>query len=483
MVDPELEPADPFDVTAFREEGHALVELLAEHLTAMQSEAGRLPKSPVLASVDPDRLWAEAGRGFGSAASAQGVAELFAPILSRSNHLHHPGYIGHQVATVAPLATLVECANAMLNNGMAVYEMGQLQTVHERRVVKWLCERLGFGGEADGVLTHGGSLGNLTALLAARQASAEHDVWSEGQRDSCAVLVSDQAHYCVARSVQVMGWGVGGAVSVATDAQFRLDPADLGPALARARAAGRRVVAVVASSCSTAAGAFDPIPAIADFCAAEGLWLHVDGAHGASMVLSDSTRAPLAGVERADSVVWDLHKMMMLPALVTGVLFREGRRSYEAFAQEAAYLFSERDPREDWFDVGRRTLECTKRAMGVTASLMLERLGTGAFVRHVERLCAAAREFAGLLTTADDFELATDPECNIVCFRHLGAAPDALDAHQAHLRRTVVARGKFYIVQARLRGSTWLRVTVMNPATSDAHFALLLDEIRAVAST
>src|SRR5262249_25965069 len=152
---------------------------------------------------------------------------------------------------------------------------------------------------------------------------------------------------------------------VPVDDRFRMQPEALAQAKREAEERGRKVIAVVASAGSTATGAFDPLDAIADFCAAHGLWLHVDGAHGARAMLSPTHRARLAGLSRADSIVWDAHKMMMMPALVTAVLFRDGKRSYQAFAQEASYLFEERSLDDEWHNAATRTLECTKLMMGM----------------------------------------------------------------------------------------------------------------------
>jgi L-2,4-diaminobutyrate decarboxylase len=450
---------------AFRAAGHALVDRLADYLSA--ARAGEMP---VLDSVEPGRLLEQLPAEFTARPSAT-LVEALDPLLRHSNHLHHPGYVGHQVSAPLPQAALVEAVCALLNNGMAVYEMGQPQTIMERHVLRFLGGKLGFGDDADGVLTHGGSLGNLTALLAARQAKAGHDVWTQGTAEPLGVLVSAQAHYCVARAVQCMGWGAKGG----------LGRKAVEVALADARARGIRVIAIIASCCSTSTGSFDPLPELADLAEEQDLWLHVDGAHGASLALSPRYRERLAGVERADSVVWDLHKLMGLPALNTAVLFREGRRAYEAFAQEASYLFGSADPREDWHDVGRRTLECTKRAMGAAAYVALQVHGTDLFAENVERLMGLAEDLAARIEAAPDFDRAHAPQANILCFRHrpegLGEGPE-LDAHQERLRKQVLASGRFYLVKTRLRDRTWLRVTLMNPATRPEDLEDLLEALR-----
>ncbi|MFT5049533.1 MAG: L-2,4-diaminobutyrate decarboxylase [Chlamydiales bacterium] len=470
---------DAYDPEAFRAAGHRLIDGITDYLK--QAAAGELP---VLPTRPRERLLADLETDF--ATPSGDVNDLLQRVLADSIHVHHPHYVGHQVSVPFPQAILAEATSALLSNGMAIYEMGQPHTVMERHVIRFLSGVIGFSEHADGVLTHGGSLGNFTALLAMRQALAGHDIWAEGQREPLGVLVSDQAHYCMARAVQSMGWGAGGATLVPTDEQFRMDPAALAGCLEQAQAQGRKIIGVVASSCSTATGSFDPLPEIADFCEEHDLWLHVDGAHGASLALSRKHRHVLQGIERADSVVWDLHKMMGLPALNTAVLFREGRRSYEAFAQQAGYLFDGREAESEWFNIGLRTMECTKRGLGVTAYTMLATLGRDVFEQNVDRLVGLAHGFALRLDQEPDFELAAMPSANIVCLRHIpvGGTLDALerDALQERIRAKVLDHEQFYLVKARLRDEVWLRVSLMNPATTSAHLEGLLEEIRACAA-
>lgn len=462
-----------FDSERFRSQAHQWVDLVADYLKQAATDS----EMPVLPVVPPAEMLDLVEEGFPIEPEGD-LLELLNALITRSNHLHHPHYLGHQVATVLPVAALVEATNALLNNGMAIYEMGQMQTVMEQRVVSFLCQLIGFPDQSGGILTHGGSLGNLTALLAARQAKAGHDVWTEGHREPLAVLVSEQAHYCIARAVQVMGWGSGGAIPVATNRNFQMTRESLRHGLDRARKEGRRVLAVVASSCTTATGSFDLLDEVADFCEKHDLWLHVDGAHGASLAFSDVHRDKLRGIERADSVVWDLHKLALMPALVTAVLFRESQRSYEAFAQEASYLYEPVDHESTTYDLGRRTLECTKRGMGVLAYTLFQTQGTRLFAENVDVLIERTRELAGMLAESDDFEIATFPEANILCFRMLPKEGEDANELNGSLRGRVVRSGDFYIVQTRLEGVLWLRVTMMNPATTSDDLVELLGKLR-----
>ena len=476
MTSPLLTAA--YDSENFRRLGHQLVDQLADYLgRATQRELPVLPWASPATHVErfPADFPTEPTGDFSA---------LIGRVLAASNHLHHPRYVGHQVSAPVPLAALCDFVSSLLNNGMAVYEMGPVSTAMERNVLRWMAGVLGMPASTGGVLTSGGSLGNLTALLAARQARAGFDAWNGGAQAGppLTVLVPEVTHYCVTRSTRIMGWGAEGVTPIPVDAEYRLRPETLEATLAAATRAGRRPIAVVASAGSTATGAFDPLEPVADFCEKHGLWFHVDGAHGASIALSPRYRHLVKGIERADSVVWDAHKLMLMPALITAVLFRDGQRSFDAFAQEASYLFNGRDERP-WSDVALRTMECTKEMMALKLYTCLSVLGTRLFEEHVTGLIDLARRFATRLQAASDFELATPPDCDIVCFRHIprGLPEAELDMLQVRLRETLRDRGGFHLVQTTLRGHVWLRVTLINPLTTDADLDALLEALRRAA--
>jgi L-2,4-diaminobutyrate decarboxylase len=489
--------AEAFDLGAFRRLGLEIVERVAAHLEDARAGRGAvLPSADAAALVERFALPPE-GR------VERGPLDVLSSFLDAAQRLHHPRFLGHQVSAPAPAAALASLVRAATNNGMAVFEMGPAAVAMERAVLSRLRALAGLPPAADGVLVSGGSLGNLTALLAARQARAGFDVWERGVAHGppLAIACSDQAHYSVERAARVLGLGRAGVVTVPSDARFRMSRGALAAVLDAADAAGRRVFAIVASAGSTATGALDPLDAIADECAARGLWLHVDGAHGASLCFSPRLRARVAGLGRADSLVWDLHKLALVPSLCTALLYRDARSADAAFAQDASYLLPSSPESEAarWRDGAARTLECTRPALSLEPYLLLATHGVAAIAAHVERLHERAAELAALVEGASDLELAVRPESNIVCFRWLPPAlrdggrrgapvadlralprRPALDALQDAIRARVVASGEAYLVRTALRGHTFLRVTVMSPATRTADLERLLDAVRAV---
>jgi L-2,4-diaminobutyrate decarboxylase len=262
-----------------------------------------------------------------------------------------------------------------------------------------------------------------------------------------------------------------------------MDPQRLDEALARVRAKGRPVVGVVACACATPTGAFDALNDIADVCESHGVWLHVDAAHGGAAVLSDRHRHLVAGLERADSVVWDAHKMLFVPGLCAFVLYRDRAHRFEAFRQDAPYLFDPAAPGLAEYDSGMKTVECTKRAAAFGLWGVWSLFGRQLFADMVDVTFALGRTFYEKLRAADDFIPLNDPECNIVVFRHVpaelrSASAERLGDFQLDLRRRIIESGEYYIVPFKRDGVGALRVTIINPLTTAADLDGLMDALR-----
>lgn len=463
-----------YDPTRFRQLGHELVDTLADYL-----QVALAGNTNVLPNPDP-----EAERSFWEADWAQhptdAVPSFWKTVLSRSHHLHHPHYVGHQVSVPAFEPVITSLLTALLNNGMAVYEMGPVSSALEHIIMRALGKHMGMGEGCEGVMTSGGTLANLTGLLAARQQVAPDDVWTKGTDKQYCLFVSEQAHYCVDRAVRIMGWGEAGMVKVPVDAQFRMRTDLLPSMIDQAIAAGKVPIAIVGSACSTSTGSYDDLLAIANIAQAYSLWVHVDGAHGAAAACSPAYKSRVAGIELADSVTIDFHKMMMVPALATGLVFRQGKASYKTFSQQAQYLWAEQEEPE-WFNLGKRTFECTKRMVSVQVYSLLRTYGFEIVGEYVDRAYALAEAFASHLDQQEDFELAIRPASNIVCFRYI--APEGVQSNQLNqaIRAAVLAQEAYYLVQTTLHETVYLRTTLMHPFTDMTHLKAMLAEIRKIA--
>lgn len=397
--------------------------------------------------------------------------------LEMVTRLHHPGCMGHQVSAPPAPASIADFVLGATNNGTAIREMAPPGLALERVIVKWMLQKVGWDPvRGDGVLVSGGSLANLTALLAARARMAP-DAWEQGSHGQLAVLAPASAHYSVARALGILGLGARAFEPVAVDGANRLMATDLPHALARARAAGRRPIAVVASAGSTATGTHDPLAAVGEFCRQHELWFHVDGAHGASALLSPSLRPRLRGIELADSIVWDAHKMLQVSSLCAAVLVRQRGSLDAAFRADVSYLGDpERGSEGEDADPWHRTVECTRPVLALKLFLLLAAEGEAGLARHVESRYACARRFHEILAARPGFGCLAPPESNILCFRYGGE-----DVDQTELRRRLLAQGASYLTQASVQGRIWLRLTIMNPATDETDLLRLLEQIEACA--
>ena len=232
------------------------------------------------------------------------------------------------------------------------------------------------------------------------------------------------------------------------------------------------MVAVVACACATPIGAFDPLDEIADVCARHGVWLHVDAAHGGAAVLSERHRHLVAGLERADSVVWDAHKMLFVPGLCAFVLYRDKAHRFEAFRQDAPYLFDPAAPGLAEYDSGMRTVECTKRAAAFGLWGVWSLFGRQLFADMVDVTFALGRTFYEKLSGGRGLRAAARARsatswCSATCRPSCASAPaERIGDFQLELRRRIIESGDFYIVPFKRDGIGALRVTIINPLTT-----------------
>ena len=441
-------------------------------------------------------------------------------VVPNSNALADPMYMGHQVCPPLPVAALADAVVSVLNQSQAVWEMSPAGTLLEARLIRWFASLAGYDeGAAGGSFVSGGSAATLTALLAAR-AHAFPDAWRRGSPHDVAIVTGEQAHYSVSRAAGIMGIGADAVVTVPVNDAGSTDIRALSATLDSLRSQRRRVPAVVATAGSTATGAFDDLHACADLAAQHDAWLHVDAAHGASGLLSDLVRPRLAGIERADSLAWDPHKMMFQPLSTALVLVRDRRALEQAMRQEASYLFQPAtgdgsdaaDARPA--DQGAWTLQCSRRSDALRLWLALEYYGVNTIAELFDHCVRLTRRLHELLADADDFEPLHAPQCNMLCFRYTGgegggevgegegakgvtavtagggesageraaagatakgvAAPDFQD----RLRARYNASGQGWITAATVRGQRALRVTLINPRTEEAHLRRMMDGLR-----
>ncbi|MFH9007266.1 pyridoxal phosphate-dependent decarboxylase family protein [Streptomyces afghaniensis] len=447
----------------------ALRPLLDTVLEALD-EGARARGGPLPAG-GPDTVAARMREALGEALPDQGdphaLHTLIRAFAEGAADPAHPRCAAHLHCPPLALATAADLAASALNPSLDSWDQAPAASELELLVAGALAREIyGQPGEdpgtaPDSLITTGGTESNQLALLLAR----------ETYGGSVRLVCGANAHHSLARAAWLLG--LPDPVVVPAPAGT-LHPAALDEALSHLP--GPLLVAATAGT--TDAGLIDPLPQIAARCAAHGARLHIDAAYGGGLLFSDRHRARLAGLDTADTVTLDLHKLGWQPA-AAGLLAVKNRRDLTALRHHADYLNAADDTQAGLPDLLGRSLRTTRRPDVLKLAVTLRTLGRSGLGTLVDQVCARAREFAALVDEHPGFELHARPAISTVLFRPAGATDDTVAA----VRRALLTDGRAVLGRARLDGRLWLKATLLNPATGPADLAALLHLVAARQAT
>jgi aromatic-L-amino-acid decarboxylase len=422
-------------------------------------------------------------------------------ILNNSRHNGHPRFFGYVASPSTAPGAFADLIVSTVNVNVTSWRSGPAATEIERTVIGWLAELIGYGNEqqAHGLLTSGGSMANLTALLIAHRAKSEPGVAETGLWNSqpMTIYASSEIHMSIPKAAGLLGLGRQNVCLVECDESFRMNVALLRERIKSDLEKGLKPFCVVASAGTVNTGAVDPLNEIADVAREFDLWFHVDGAYGALATL-DATRRPLfAGLDRADSVSLDPHKWLYVPLDSGCLLFRDEARARAAFSfDEADYIKVHEHDQEESFAFWNYGPELSRRFRALKIWLTLRYYGTRRIAAAISEDNALASYMAECVEAADDFQLLATPELSICCFRYLPPAlmqkfrtaslKEAdnveLDELNNRIMLAVQRGGRAYLSSATLGGRFVLRACITNFRTTRADIDQTLDIIRDVAS-
>ena len=457
-----------FDVKDFHDTGLSLVEFL----TRTFENADKRLVLPYKTPVEQYEYWKKDFKEKGS------PINLFKDVIDKSILYHHPHYMGYQTAVPALPTVLASLVIDFLSNGMGVYDAGMVGNTMERVVCEHLCEKFAMGENAGGFVTSGGTLGTLTAILTAKAYYQYHiskDMAAES--DKLSILTSEQSHYCVERAAITMGISKDRVIKIPVDENYRVRVDALKESYQKVISKGKRIFCIIASAPSTSTGTYDNLEEIGKFCQMKNVWFHVDGAHGAPAIFSEKYKYLVKGAEYADSIVLDFHKMMLTPGISSAVLLKNRSYAFDTFRQEAEYLWRNQD--FEWQHGGKSTFECTKSMTILKVYTLFKQFGDKIFEEFVDYQYDLTREFARLIDENPLFEIAHQPDSNILCFRYICC--NNPNQFNTELRHRLTMDGNFFIVQTTLNGNIYLRITLLNPRTTITHIEHLLQSITIIA--
>ncbi|SCF32932.1 L-2,4-diaminobutyrate decarboxylase [Micromonospora purpureochromogenes] len=432
--------------------------------------------APRIAGIDLDRPLGDTGAA---------LDELQDVYLRDAVYFHHPRYLAHLNCPVVIPALLGEAVLSAVNSSLDTWDQSAGGTLIERRLIDWTIDRVGLGPAADGVFTSGGTQSNLQAMLLAREEAVDRAGTSGGTRPSrpeslsrLRILTSAAGHFSVQKAAKLLGLDADAVVTVGTDAGRRMRTDELAREIDRCRREGLRVMAVVATAGTTDFGTIDPLARIADICAAAGVWLHVDAAYGCGLLVSPTRRHLLDGIDRADSVTVDYHKSFFQPVSSSALLVRD-RRVLRHATWHADYLNPARAVEQHIPNQVDKSIQTTRRFDALKLWLTLRIMGPDAVGALFDEVIDRAAAAWHLLTEDPRFEVVTRSQLSTVVFRYLPSGPGRALVDEANLyaREALAASGAALVAGTTVDGAHHLKFTLLNPETTVADIAHVLDLI------
>jgi len=398
----------------------------------------------------------------------------------------HPRFWGWVMGNGIPYAVFADMLASTMNPNLAGGDHGANYV--ERQVIDWCKEMMGLPNDSSGILVSGGSMANFVGISVVRNVMADYDIRAEGVQAAAApmtVYASNEAHSSNFKAIELLGLGRQWMRELPVNDKFQIDIDALEKAIAEDKAAGYKPICIIGTAGTVNTGAFDDLNTLADICEREKMWFHVDGAFGALAALSESHNDTVAGMERADSLAFDLHKWMYMPIEAACVLIRNFDDHVKTFAASVDYLSY--IPRgaaagdHAWF--GNLGLQLTRNFRALKVWMTLKAYGLDKFGRQIDQNITQARYLADLVEKAPKLEILADVPLNIVCFRYVNSEMDdeGLNELNMEILMQLHERGLAVPSYTRLNGKFALRVSITNHRSRREDFDFLVEKVVEIA--
>jgi aromatic-L-amino-acid decarboxylase len=469
----------------FRKYGHQLVDWVADYLQNVE-------QYPVLPNVLPGDI----RRSLPVSPPQNGepmetiLADVDRLIMPGMTHWNHPRFHAYFNSSASSPGILAELLSAALNGNAMVWQSGPAVTELEEVTVDWLRQMLGLPAGFWGMILDTASTSTLHAVVAARESLADLNTREQGltgRQDvpRLRLYASEFAHSSVEKAVLTLGLGLNGVCKIPVDAEFRMRPEALAEAIANDRRNGMRPFCVVATVGTTSCTSIDPVPAIADICEREGLWLHVDAAYGGTAAIVPEMRSILAGCERADSFVVNPHKWMFVPVDLSVLYTPKPKILRQAFSLVPEYLRTAHD------DVARNLMDygvpLGRRFRALKLWFVLRYFGVTGLANRLREHLRIAQLFKGWVEHHPDFELLAPVQFGAVCFRahpHGVEDENELNALNENLLTAVNKKREMFLTHTKLGNKYTLRMVIGHLRTEEVHatkaWEIILRELNSI---
>ena len=412
------------------------------------------------------------------------IAETLRTVIANSIAISNPRAAAHLHCPPLLASLAAEVVISTLNQSMDSFDQAPIATIVEQKMIRWLCSEFGYSWAADGTFTAGGSQSNYMGLLLARDALL-HEQWNwpaqkaglPPEASRLRILCSEAAHFTVEKSAAQLGLGTNAVLRIAVDDYFRMRPASLGYAFEKLRDQGLLPMAVVATAGTTDFGSIDPLVEITSVARKANVWVHVDAAYGGALLFSGKHRGRLEGIEAADSITIDFHKLFWQPIPCSAFLVRDAR-SFDSIKLHSDYLNPEVHEEEGIPNLVTTSLLTSRRFDALKLWISMQALGREKLAAMIEQTMHLADHAARVIRSKQDLELVCEPQLSSVVFRYVSDHGFGPDRENAEIRRRLFDGGLAVIGHTRVRERQCLKLTCLNPTATEEDMEHLIGLIR-----
>lgn len=409
-------------------------------------------------------------------------------IIQNSISVSHPTCIAHLHCPPLIPALAAEQFISATNQSMDSWDQSTAATLIEQQVIDWLCQLYGYGSDADGTFTSGGTQSNLMGMLLARDAYARNALtWNIQQKGLPSeahrfrILCSSASHFTIQQSAALLGLGHQAIAIVEPDDQYRLRGDAVERTITELKRQDLIPIAIAATAGTTDFGSIDVLPELADCATQHRLWLHIDAAVGGALMLSDRYRQNLTGIAAADSITVDFHKLFYQP-ISCGAFLVKARTHFDLLKLHADYLNPESNEAYGIPDLVTKSIQTTRRFDALKLYVSLQTLGRQGFASLIETTIELAQASAQLIESDHSFHLLAMPQINSVVFRYCPRSLCNSNEINRRIRLSLFHQGRAVIAQTQIKDTIFLKFTLLNPRTQISHIVELLETIKTLGS-
>lgn len=438
----------------------------------------RNKKSVVRKNLNPSELFDDFNIKFQEKDNEyKDILELLKKALDYSLNTSHPLFMNQLYGETNLIAVLGDIFTSILNTSMYTYEVAPLMTLIEKECIQKLGSLIGFTNDFDGIFTAGGSVSNMLAMLIAKDKKFP-DSKLKGLKETplFSIFVSEQAHYSFLKGAMLFGFGSETIVKIKSDSLGKIDPKELEKAITNEKEKNRVPLMVIGTAGTTINGLFDNLEELNQIANDNEMWFHVDACYGGSLLFSNLHKNKLKGINEADSISWNLHKMMGIPLICSSLIIKEKNLLEKTFSVNADYLFHE-DNYE--YDLGNKSLQCGRRPDAFKLWLAWQFEGKKGFEDRVNKLIEKALIFAKKIESKNNFKLLNYPESPIVCFQFTlpNLSQEELNELNKQIRMSIFEEGEIIFNYSEIKNKTVLRCVISNPDITEKMMDKIIETI------